>query len=135
MDVDRPDVVAEVALAFATYEKALVDGDVEAMTEAFWADERVVRFGLDDRQYGAVALREWRAVQPPLPPGRQLYDTRITTFGPEFAVVTTLFTYPDNRVEGRQSQTWARIDGSWYIVGAHVSVVASLGDESTGVAR
>jgi hypothetical protein len=135
VDVDRPDVVAEVAAAFATYEKALTNGDVEAMTEAFWADERVVRYGLDDRQYGAVALREWRATQPPLPPGRHLHDTRITTFGADLAVVTTLFTYPDGGVEGRQSQTWARIDGSWCIVGAHVSGVASLGDKSTGVAR
>ena len=123
MDVDRPDVVAEVALAFATYEKALVDGDVEAMTDAFWSDRRVVRYGLDDRQYGADELREWRRAQPALPPGRCLHDTRITAFGADFAVVTTLFTYPDSAVEGRQSQTWARIGGHWRIVSAHVSGV------------
>lgn len=123
MDVDRPDVVAEVALAFAAYEKALVDGDVEAMTDAFWADARVVRYGLADRQYGAAELRAWRVAQPPLPPGRCLHDTRITTFGTDTAVVTTLFSYPDSPVEGRQSQTWARIEGEWRIVGAHVSGV------------
>lgn len=123
MDVDRPDVVAEVALAFATYEKALVDGDVETMTGAFWSDGRVVRYGLDDRQYGADELREWRAAQPPLPSGRCLHDTRITTFGTDYAVVTTLFTYPGSPVEGRQSQTWARVDGTWRIVSAHVSGV------------
>jgi hypothetical protein len=123
VDVDRPDVVAEVALAFATYEKALVDGDLDAMTDAFWSDERVVRYGLDDRQYGADALREWRAAQPPLPPGRCLHDTRITAFGTDFAVVTTLFTYPGSPVEGRQSQAWARLDGTWRIVSAHVSGV------------
>jgi hypothetical protein len=123
VDVDRPDVVAEVALAFATYEKALVDGDVETMTESFWPDERVVRYGLADRQYGAGALREWRASQPPLPPGRCLHDTRITAFGADVAVVTTLFTYPDSPVEGRQSQTWVRVDGAWRIVSAHVSGV------------
>jgi hypothetical protein len=124
VDVDRPDVVAEVALAFATYEKALVDGDVEAMTEAFWADGRVVRYGLADRQYGATELREWRAAQPSLPPGRCLHETRITTFGADFAVVTTLFTYPGDPAEGRQSQAWARVDGAWRIVSAHVSGVS-----------
>ncbi|MEJ3745807.1 AtzH-like domain-containing protein [Actinomycetes bacterium KLBMP 9797] len=121
MYVDEAEVVAEVAAAFAAYEQALMDGDVTAMTEAFWADERVVRFGLDDRQSGATALREWRAGQPPLPPGRRLLDTRITTFGTDFAVVTTRFTYPDDPVEGRQSQTWARFGRSWRIVSAHVS--------------
>lgn len=124
MDVDRDDVVAEVAQAFAAYEKALVDGDVETMTDAFWADERVVRYGVDDRQDGASALRAWRAAQPPLPPGRQLADTRITTFGTDFAVVTTLFTYPGRPAEGRQSQAWARIGGTWRIVSAHVSEVS-----------
>jgi hypothetical protein len=123
VDLDRPDVVAEVAAAFATYEKALTNGDVDAMTGAFWADARVVRYGLDDRQYGAVELREWRSAQPPLPSGRHLYDTRITTFGADVAVVTTLFTYPDSPVEGRQSQTWVRLGGSWRIVHAHVSGV------------
>ena len=123
MDVDRDDVVAEVALAFATYEKALVDGDVEAMTAAFWADGRVVRYGLADRQAGADELRAWREAQPPLPPGRSLHDTRITTFGTDFAIVTTLFTYPGRAHEGRQSQAWARIGGEWRIVGAHVSEV------------
>jgi len=124
VDTDRPEAVAEVAAAFAAYEKALVDGDVETMTEAFWPDERVVRYGLDDRQYGAAELREWREAQPPLPPGRHLHDTRISTFGTDFAVVTTLFTYPDSPVEGRQSQTWVRVDGQWRIVTAHVSGVS-----------
>jgi hypothetical protein len=123
VDVDRDDVVAEVASAFATYEKALVDGDVDAMTEAFWSDGRVVRYGLADRQYGADELRAWREAQPPLPPGRHLTDTRITAFGCDVAVVTTLFTYPDSTVEGRQSQTWVRVDGAWRIVSAHVSGV------------
>lgn len=121
MDIDRAEVVAEVALAFATYEKALVDGDVDAMTEAFWADDRVVRYGVNDRQYGADDLRAWRKAQPPLPPGRHLYDTRIATFGTDLAVVTTLFAYPGAEAEGRQSQTWARVDGEWRIVSAHVS--------------
>lgn len=124
MDIDLPATVAEVASAFVDYERALVEGDVPAMSEAFWTDERVVRFGVDDHQYGASELRRWRADQPPLPPGRRLTGIRISTFGTDFAVVTTRFSYPNEPAEGRQSQTWARIDGRWRIVGAHVSVPA-----------
>jgi hypothetical protein len=116
-------VVAEVTLAFAEYEKALVDGDVAGMTELFWDSDAVVRFGIGDRQVGAAHLRAWRAAQPPLPAGRTLHDTRVTTFGTDHAVVTTRFTYPDVPGEGRQSQTWARLPAGWRIVHAHVSQV------------
>jgi hypothetical protein len=124
VETDRPDVVAEVALAFAEYEKALVDGDVTRMTELFWDSESVVRFGIGDRQTGSAQLRAWRAAQPPLPAGRALHDTRITTFGADHAVVTTRFTYPGVPGEGRQSQTWARFPAGWRIVHAHVSQVS-----------
>jgi hypothetical protein len=65
---------------------------------------------------------EWRSKQPPLPPGRRLRDTRITTFGADFAVVSTFFGYEDSAVEGRQSQTWVRLPDGWRIAMAHVSV-------------
>jgi hypothetical protein len=124
VDVNRPDVVAEVAAAFADYEKALVVGDVPALSVAFWASDEVVRFGVADRQTGAAQLRAWREAQPPLPSGRRLVDTRITTFGSDTAVVTTRFHYPDRPAEGRQSQTWVRLPGAgWRIVSAHVSEV------------
>jgi hypothetical protein len=122
MDIDRPDVVAEVAAAFTDYEKALVAGDVGALGAWFWDSPAVTRFGIADRQTGAAALHAWRAAQPPLPAGRRLYDTRITTFGPDLATVTTLFAYPDGPGEGRQSQTWVRLPEGWRIVHAHVSV-------------
>lgn len=122
MDVNRPDVVAEVLAAFTDYEKALVAGDVPAMTRAFWGSDEVVRFGLADRQVGAEQLRAWRESQPPLPADRTLTDTRITTFGADTAVVTTLFHYPSTGAAGRQSQTWVRLpDAGWRVVHAHVS--------------
>jgi hypothetical protein len=122
VEINRPEVVAEVAAAFAAYEKALVAGDVDALSRAFWDSAEVVRFGIADRQVGAGELRAWREAQPPLPPGRTLLDPRITTFGADTAVVTTRFHYPADPVEGRQSQTWHRFKGTgWRIVHAHVS--------------
>jgi hypothetical protein len=122
VDIDRPDVVAEVQAAFTDYEKALVAGDVGALDAWFWSSTQVTRFGIADQQTGAAELHAWRAAQPPLPPGRRLFDTRITTFGSDTATVTTMFDYPSApQRPGRQSQTWVRFPEGWRIVHAHVS--------------
>ncbi|WFE26774.1 oxalurate catabolism protein HpxZ [Solwaraspora sp. WMMD791] len=126
-EVNRPDVCAEVREAFDSYEKALVDNDVAAIVGWFWSSEHTVRFGIADRQYGIDEQRAWRAAQPPLPPGRRLYEVRVTTFGADFAVVTCRFDYPGGAVHpGRQSQTWVRGPAGWRIVSAHVSQPAAI---------
>lgn len=121
--IDRPEVLAQVRAAFERYERALVDGDVAVLTELFWADPRCVRFGVADRQVGAAAIAEWRQAHPSVPAGRRLHDTRVVAIDDTAAVVTTLFSYPDGVVEGRQSQTWFRFAHGWRIVAAHVSEV------------
>jgi ketosteroid isomerase-like protein len=121
VDVNRPEVVAEVAAAFAQYEDALVANDVTRLAEFFWDSGDVVRFGLSDHQIGAEELHRWRRRQPRLPAGRQLIDPRITTFGTDFAMVTTRFTYSTAGGSGRQSQTWVRLPVGWRVVSAHVS--------------
>jgi ketosteroid isomerase-like protein len=119
MEINRPDVVAEVATAFADYEQALVDNDVERILGFFAPD--AVRFGIADQQAGLREQGEWRRAQPALPPGRRLKDTTILSYGADVAVVTTLFGYPGSDVLGRQSQTWVRLADGWRIVTAHVS--------------
>lgn len=119
MDIDRTDVVAEVTEAFEAYEHALVAGDVEAMLSFFAG--RALRFGIADQQDGLAEQRRWRETQPPLPPRRHLKDTAVHAYGPDTAVVTTLFGYPGSDVLGRQSQTWVRLPEGWRIVHAHVS--------------
>ena len=109
----------EVTAAFEAYERALVANDVEAMLGFFAAD--AVRYGLADQQIGLEEQRRWRWAQPPLPPGRYLKDTLVQVFGPDVAVVNTLFGYPGSDVLGRQSQTWVRRNDGWRIVAAHVS--------------
>ena len=120
--VDDPAVHAEVALAFDRYEAALSAGDHAVLDELFWASPATVRFGIADHQWGIDEVRAWRATQGPLT-GRTLHHTRITTFGTETAVVTTLFGYPGRPVTGRQSQTWLRMPAGWRIVSAHVSEI------------
>jgi len=119
MEINRPDVVDEVAAAFADYEEALVANDVDRIVGFFAA--AAVRFGVADQQVGLTEQTAWRRTQLPLPPGRRLKDTIITGYGDSLAVVTTLFGYPGSDVLGRQSQTWVRLPEGWRIVTAHVS--------------
>ena len=119
MELDRPEVITEVAAAFEAYEAALVANDVDRII-GFFADD-AVRFGVADQQSGRTEQERWRRAQPALPPGRRLKDTIIRGYGADVAIVTTLFGYPGRDVLGRQSQTWARLPGGWRIVHAHVS--------------
>jgi ketosteroid isomerase-like protein len=119
VEINSPDVLAEVGAAFAAYEQALIENDVEAILAFF--DEDAVRFGIADQQVGLKEQAEWRRAQPALPPGRRLQDTIIQGYGRSVAVVTTLFGYPGGGKPGRQSQTWVRMPDGWRIVTAHVS--------------
>jgi hypothetical protein len=122
-DVDLPFVIAEVTAAFHRYEAALMRNDTEALNAFFWADERVTRYGIADRQKGYAELVAFRAAQPMPTFTRQLHDLRITAFGPDLAVAQVEFTRSDTRLRGFQSQTWVRIGAAWKIVAAHVSMI------------
>ena len=122
-DVNLPEVVDEVRAEFESYERALVGRDLAVMKSSFSSSPEVVRFGIADRQRGPEELAHWRANQPPLPPGRLLTETLVTTYGRDVAIVTTLFSYPGRPMTGRQSQTWLKFDDGWRIVHAHVSEV------------
>jgi hypothetical protein len=120
VEINRSEVVDEVALVFADYEQALIDNDVARILGFFAAG--AVRFGIADHQAGLHEQERWRRAQPPLPPGRRLKDTTILAYGHSVAVVTTFFGYPGSEVLGRQSQTWVRLPEGWRIVTAHVSL-------------
>jgi hypothetical protein len=121
--LDRPEVLAQVQSAFERYERALVEGDVAVLTELFWQDPRCVRYGVADRQQGAAQIAAWRRVHPVVPAGRQLRETVVVAVDDRTAVVSTVFGYPGSAVEGRQTQTWARLPEGWRIIAAHVSEV------------
>jgi hypothetical protein len=119
VEIDRPEVIAEVGAAFEAYERALVANDVDAILSFFAG--RALRYGIADQQAGLEEQARWRLAQGPLPPGRRLKDTTIHAYGESTAIVTTLFGYPGSDVLGRQSQTWVLLPSGWKIVHAHVS--------------
>lgn len=126
MERNDPLVVSQVKAAFLDYERALRDRDLSAMASYFDDSDQLVRFGVADMQVGAEELAEWRLGQPPIPEGRTLSSTVVSSYGTELAVVTTLFHYPNRDMTGRQSQTWVRQDGRWRIVHAHVSEIPAV---------
>jgi hypothetical protein len=124
MQVDLPEVLAEVTEQFARYEKALVSNDVAVLDELFRADGRTLRYGTGENLYGYEAIMAFRAARPSVGLMRTTAKTVITTYGRDTAVASTLF-YRDSapgRV-GRQMQTWVRFAEGWKIVAAHVSVI------------
>jgi hypothetical protein len=127
MEVNQPEIVAQVHAAFIGYERALVDNDVAAMNALFWHTPETVRYGIAEIQHGGEAIRAWREHCEPVPKSRKLHRTVVTTFGTDFATVSTEFTSDATHLLGRQMQTWARLspDEGWKIVAAHVSLINS----------
>ena len=132
MQIDLPEVLAEVKEQFARYEKALVTNDVAVLDELFRADPRTLRYGVGENLYGYDAIMAFRAARSPAGLMRRTEKTVITAYGRDTAVASTLF-YRDTapgRV-GRQMQTWVRFAQGWKIVAAHVSVIDEPRDQKT----
>ncbi|HEU0083913.1 MAG TPA: AtzH-like domain-containing protein, partial [Bradyrhizobium sp.] len=81
MDIDLPDVLAEVTAAFERYEAALVSNDVAMLDELFHADKRSLRYGVGENLYGHDEIMAFRAARSPVGLGRRTARTLITTYG------------------------------------------------------
>jgi hypothetical protein len=124
MDINLPDVRAEVEAAFARYEAALVSNDVATLQELFWRSEHTIRYGIAENLYGSDEIAAFRSARLPIGLARRISRTVITTYGRDFATASTLFerdTVPGKL--GRQMQTWARMPEGWRVVAAHVSLI------------
>lgn len=124
MEINIPEVLAEVTAAFERYEKALVGNDVEALDDLFFDASTTIRYGGGENLYGIEEIRAFRAARSPVGLQRTLEGTVVTAYGRDMAVASTLFrrnSAPD-RV-GRQMQTWMRTPEGWKVVAAHVSVI------------
>jgi hypothetical protein len=121
--IDRPAVVADITRVFHDYERALMTNDTAALNAFFWADPRVTRYCIADRQFGIAELVAFRAATPAPNFTRTLHLLRISTFGDDMAVAQVEFVRSDTALRGFQSQTWVRFGAGWKIVAAHVSMI------------
>jgi len=124
MEIDLPEIVAEVRSAFDCYEQALVANDVTALDAIFHDDARTIRYGGAENLYGYQEIEAFRAARSPVGLARTLSKTVIMTYGRDHAVASTLFRRSSTPGKvGRQMQTWVRFPQGWRVVAAHVSLI------------
>jgi hypothetical protein len=128
MEVDLPEIVAEVTAAFQRYERALMANDVATLDRIFRNDPRTIRYGVGENLYGHAAIAGFRAARSPAGLARTLSRTVITTYGRDVGVASTLFHRAPGKV-GRQMQTWVRFADGWHVAAAHVSVIDEAEEE------
>jgi hypothetical protein len=124
MEIDLPEVVAEVTAEFERYEKALISNDVAVLDSIFRNDPRTIRYGGGENLYGYAEIEAFRAARSPAGLARTLSKTVISTYGRDHAVASTLYHRPSFPGKiGRQMQTWVRFPEGWRVVAAHVSMI------------
>ncbi len=121
MEINDPDVLAEVQVQFARYEKALTGNDLAVLDELFWRSPHTLRYGIGENLYGSGAIAAFRSGRPAAGLDREVLRTSITTFGRDFATANIEFRRLGSERVGRQSQTWVRLAEGWRVVAAHVS--------------
>jgi len=134
LEINIPEIVAEVTEAFLQYERALVSNDVAALDAMFWNNPKTLRFGIAENLYGYKAIASFRSSRPPIDLTRRLMNTVIVSYGRDIATANTEFQRVGSSVTGRQSHVWVRTEAGWRIAAAHVSLMpASARDPSRNV--
>ena len=89
LEVDIPEILAELTAMFEAYERALVTNDIETLNRLFWDSRATVRYGTRDieRQYGHAEIAEFRIRRGAVNAERTLQNRLITTFGRDFSSV------------------------------------------------
>ena len=123
MDINRPDVLADITAAFERYEDALVNNRVEVLDKLFWRSPHTLRYGAGENLYGHDAIAAYRASRPADGLARSLLRSVITTYGDSFATANVEFQRVGSDRPGRQSQTWMKTPDGWRVVAAHVSLL------------
>ncbi len=123
MQIDIPEVKAELEAAFDRYEAALVSNDVPVLDELFWESPTTVRFGAGENLFGAAEIAAFRASRSPVGLNRAILRRSITTYGRDFATASITFRREGGAKIGRQQQSWVRFPEGWRVVAAHVSVI------------
>lgn len=123
MVINNPGVVREIEAEFAAYDQALAKNDVAALNGFFFDSPFTVRYGNAENLYGHSEIRAYRGAVAASGVGPKRERTVITTYGSDFATVSTLSRRPQATKIGRTMQTWVRFPQGWRIVAAHVSTI------------
>ncbi|MCF8207906.1 MAG: oxalurate catabolism protein HpxZ [Rhodoferax sp.] len=126
MEINLPEVLAEVQRCSGRYEVALVNNDVATLDAMFWNSPHTLRYGVTENLYGYAEICAFRAARPTQGLQRTVLKTVITTYGHDAATVNIEFQRSGSAHTGRQSQTWLRTEQGWRVVAAHVSLLTQM---------
>lgn len=126
MEINNPDVLAELTEAFRRYELALLSNQPDVLDELFWKSPIAVRYGVAENLHGHSEIVNYRQRRAQVggAPQRAVTCEIITTFGRDFGTTNIEYVRTKSGRHGRQSQTWVRTPDGWRIVSAHVSLLA-----------
>ena len=119
MEINNPQVLAEVSVQFQRYQDAVISNDIAVLNELFWDNALTLRYGAGENLYGHAAIAGYRSARNPAGLAREETKRVVTSYGRDYATTNIEFTRSGRH--GRQSQAWARMSEGWRIVAAHVS--------------
>jgi hypothetical protein len=124
VQINIPEVLAELTQAFRGYEEALLANRPEELNHYFWQSNMALRFGVAENLYGHDAIVAYRRERSQVggAPHRQIVRQIITSYGRDFGTANLEYVRSKSGHRGRQSQTWVRMPEGWRIVSAHVSL-------------
>ena len=122
MEINKPEVIAEVTRKFLEYEQAINTNDVAVLDAAFLDSPQTLRFGMTEELWSYEEIQAFRRTRNTAGTPRELVRYVITTYGDSLAVANAVFRREGVAKLGRQSQTWIKLDGEWKVVAAHVSL-------------
>ena len=120
MEINIPDVHAEITEAFWRYTKALVANDIDTVKALFWNSEHTLRYGTGENLYGMDAIATFRDGQRGQKIELEVTHLVITAFGSDFGTANCEM-LREGGGTARMSHTWVRFTAGWRIVAAHVS--------------
>ena len=123
LEINRPEIVAEVRAVFERYERALQDNDIPVMEELFWNSEHTTRYGVGENLRGWQAISDFRRSGKLGRFRRVLLNTVITTYGSDFATANTEYRREGEALPGRETKTLIRTPEGWRIASAHASLL------------
>ena len=125
MQIDLPEVVAEVRTAFERYEQALVSNDVVTLNSLFHDDVRTIRYGGAENLYGYAAIESFRAARSPAGLAPHLIQDRHYDLWPRRRrCLDVVRASPRRRAKSAgRCRPGAKFAEGWRVVAAHVSVI------------
>jgi len=120
LQIDKPEIVAEVRAAFTACETAFVANDATTRDALFWDHPAVLRIGPGEVAEGKAAVSAFRRGRDIGYP--RLTDIVITRYSDDFATAFCEYEWTGPKPRGKQSRTWLRTPAGSRNCAAHVGL-------------